>query len=136
VVEATRLSESTAAECRQRFSRAVVAHFDAEHMRIPTVEDLTRIEARYAKLGFPGCIGCLDVASWSWDNCPVTEQGRYRGRDKKPNVRLKVVCDDNLHIWHWFFGVPGSRNDLNILDFSPLFCKVRAGEWPRAAPSF
>jgi Plant transposon protein len=136
VVETTRLSESTAAECRQRFCRAVVARFGAEHMRVPTVDDLTRIEARYAKLGFPGCIGCLDVASWSWDNCPVAEQGRYRGRDKKPNVRLEVVCDDNLHIWHCFFGVPGSRNDLNILDLSPLFCKVRAGEWPPAAPSF
>jgi hypothetical protein len=54
VVEATRLSESTAAECRPRFCRAVVARFGAEHMRVPTVDDLRRIEARYAKLGFPG----------------------------------------------------------------------------------
>jgi hypothetical protein len=58
VVEATGRSESTAAEFRQRFSRAVVARFGAEHMRVPTVDDLTRIEERYAKLGL---LVALDV---------------------------------------------------------------------------
>ena len=33
---------------------------------------------------------------------------------------LEVVVDQNLYIWHIFFGLPGSNNDLNVLDRSLL----------------
>jgi Plant transposon protein len=75
-----------------------------------------------------------NCASWSWDKCPVADQGKYRGRDKKPNVRMEIICDDKLRIWHLFFGVPGSRNDINIMNMSPLFQLIRAGKWPPGKP--
>ena len=52
------------------------------------------IERHYATLGFSGCVGCVDVASWFWDNCPVGWQVLYTGKDKRPCNRLEVVCDD------------------------------------------
>jgi Plant transposon protein len=47
---------------------------------------------------------------------------------------MEVICDDKLRIWHLFFGVPGSRNDINIMNMSPLFQLIRAGKWPPGRP--
>jgi hypothetical protein len=129
-----RLSESTISECLKHFCAAVVNRFASNYLRSSTLEDLQAIEAEYCKLDFPGCIGCLDCVSWSWDKCPVVDQGRYGGRDKNPNVRMEVICDDKLRIWHLFFGVPGSRNDINIVNMSPLFLMIRTGTWPPGKP--
>lgn len=48
--------------------------------------------------------------------------------------RMEVVCDDFLYIWHVMFGTPGSKNDINIMDQSPLFNAVRNGRWPPIRP--
>jgi hypothetical protein len=107
IVEYVRLSESTISDCLKHFCTAVVKRFASEYLRPPTLQDLQEIEAEYCKLGFPGCIGCLDCASWTWDKCPVANQGMYRGREKKPNIRMEVVCDDKLRIWHLFLESQG-----------------------------
>ena len=33
---------------------------------------------------------------------------------------MEAIAYQNLHIWHMFFGLPGSINNLNVLDQSPL----------------
>jgi hypothetical protein len=48
---------------------------------------------------------------------------------------MEVICDESLWIWHAFFGCPGSYNDINILNCSPLFSAVLAGNFPPAAPA-
>jgi hypothetical protein len=97
IVEYVKISESTAAESLKRFCRAVVSKFKAEFLNQPTEEDLRRVEKTYASLGFPGCIGCLDCASWELDKCPVAWQGNHKGKDKKPSCRMEVVCDDSFY---------------------------------------
>jgi hypothetical protein len=47
---------------------------------------------------------------------------------------MEVVCDDYLYIWHLMFGIPGSKNDNNIMNASPLFSNIRAGKWPPYRP--
>jgi len=47
---------------------------------------------------------------------------------------MAAVCDDYLSCWHLNFGVPGSKNDLNILYLSTLFQRIRRGEWPPSQP--
>ena len=37
----------------------------------------------------------------------------------------------DLWIWHAFFGVPGSNNDLNVLNQSTLFTNILQGQAPR-----
>ena len=44
---------------------------------------------------------------------------------------LEVVASQDLHIWHAFFGVAGSNNDLNLLNLSPLFFDALKGEAPQ-----
>jgi Plant transposon protein len=84
VCEYVRTSESTASESLHRFCAAVRKRSEAEWLRRPNADELVAIEQQYATLGFPGCIECVDVASWTWDNCPVGWQGQYTGKDKKP----------------------------------------------------
>jgi Plant transposon protein len=79
VVEVSRLSESTAAQCLKRFSKAVVCSFGNEFLRLPSAVDLSKIEASYCKMGLTGCIGAVDCAGWEWGNCPVAAQGLHRG---------------------------------------------------------
>ena len=58
----------------------------------------------------------------------------FKGKEKVPTVRMEVIADENLHIWHLYFGQPGSRNDVNILDPSPLFHQIRSGRYPPTRP--
>jgi Plant transposon protein len=84
VTEYAHVSESTASNCLKRFCVVVVRGLQAEYLRLPTMHEISEIESQYAALGFPGCIGCADVASWAWDNCPTSWQGMYKRKDGKP----------------------------------------------------
>ena len=52
-----------------------------------------------------------------------------RGTDK-PTIVLEAVASYDLWIWHAFFGAPGTMNDLNILDRSPIFDDIINGIAP------
>ncbi|XP_068309707.1 uncharacterized protein [Pyrus communis] len=54
----------------------------------------------------------------------------FSGRSRKPIVVLEDVASDDTWIWHAFFGVPGSQNDITVLGRSPLFSRLTEGEVP------
>jgi len=60
--------------------------------------------------------------------CPSAEHGQYTGRSNEPSIALEVASDDNLYIWHWYFGEPGGLNDINVWDRSPLLHAMTHGE--------
>lgn len=60
--------------------------------------------------------------------------GQYTGKEGKPTLRLEVVCDDNLCIWHAMFGIPGARNDKSIVNQSTLFNGIRNRKGPPYKP--
>lgn len=134
LVQQTRMSEPQVMQCMKRFVKCVVVELKEEWLRLPTNDEVMDIEERYRKLGFPGCLGAVDCAGWAWDMCPVGEQGMYKGKDKKPTLRMEVWCDDNLHIWSLNFGIPGAKNDRTIMDHSPFFRSLRLGKWPSVRP--
>jgi hypothetical protein len=43
---------------------------------------------------------------------------------------LEAVASQDLWIWHSFFGLPGSLNNINVLQRSPLFQKLKNGTSP------
>jgi hypothetical protein len=55
----------------------------------------------------------------------------YRGHKKEPTIILEVVASKNLWIWHAFFGMPGSHNDINVLQWSPIFAMLAEGQGPQ-----
>ncbi|XP_074370380.1 uncharacterized protein LOC141711669 [Apium graveolens] len=94
-----RIGESNAVECLKRLVS-------------------TMGEAR----GFPGMMGSIDCMHWKWKNCPKAWKGMFMsGHKGVSTIILEAVASTDLWIWHAFFVVAGSNNDINILDRSPVF---------------
>ncbi|KAJ6824636.1 putative nuclease HARBI1 [Iris pallida] len=78
--------------------------------------------------GFPGMLGSLDCMHWAWKNCPTAWAGHYSGRHGGPTIILEAVASYDLWIWHAYFGLPGSNNDINVLQSSNLFDELAQGK--------
>jgi hypothetical protein len=128
--EYVRIAESTAIESLRRIVVAVVDIFEDNYLRSPNEADTTRLLALSEQTGFRGKLGSIDCMHWPWKNCPMQLQGQYKGHMEKPTIILEVVASNDLWIWHAFFGIPGSRNDINVLHRSPLFDKLAQGRAP------
>ena len=48
---------------------------------------------------------------------------------------MEAVASYDLWIWHAFFGPPGTLNDINVLDRSPVFDDIIQGKAPQVTYS-
>lgn len=129
--ENLRMGESTILQCLSHFCKGVMSNFGSKYLRRPTSEDTHRLLHIGEARGFPGMLGSLDCMHWEWKNCPVAWQGQYtRGDQGKSTVMLEAVASHDLWIWHAYFGIAGSNNDLNVLYQSTLFTEVVQGRAP------
>ena len=126
-----RIGESTALESLRRFVVAVVQVFGPEYMRLPNEQDTARLLAIGESRGFSRMLGSIDCMHWTWKNCPVSWHGMYRGHKKEPTIILEAVASKDLWIWHAFFGMLGSHNDINVLQRSPIFARHAEGDGPQ-----
>ncbi|XP_062206263.1 uncharacterized protein LOC133908286 [Phragmites australis] len=129
--ECLRLGESTIIESMRRFVNAVVQVFGDEYLRSPNEEDTARLLAINSRRGFLGMLGSVDCMHWRWKNCPTTWAGSYTGHVNAPTIILEAVASQDLWIWHAFFGMPGSLNDINVLHRSHLLDDLAAGQAPK-----
>lgn len=132
VDEYINIGESTTLECVKRFCRAIVQIFSDHYLRPPNNNDVERLLYIGRKRGFPGMLGSLDCMHWKWKNCPTAWAGQYAGRSGKPTIILEIIADYDLWIWHAYFGMPGSNNDINVLERSHLFSDLARGIAPPA----
>ena len=75
-------------------------------------------------------LGSLDCMHWTWKNCPTAYHGQYVGKEKEPTIILEAIASYDTWIWHAFFGLPGTLNDINVLDRSPVFQSIQDGTLP------
>jgi hypothetical protein len=129
--EYIRIGESTALETLRKFVVSIVEVFGPEYMRLLNEQDTARLLAIGATRGFPSILGSIDCMYWNWKNCPTAWHGMYRGYKKEPTIILEAVASKDLWIWHAFFGMPGSHNDINMLQRSPIFARLAEGEGPQ-----
>jgi hypothetical protein len=116
------VSKTFARECCYEFDNVIRMIYQNEFLRLPTAFDLQNITKLHkAKHKVDGMIGSLDCTHTYWKNCPTAWQGSYTGRPDVPSIVLEAVADYNLFFWHVSYGYPGTYNDLNILNLSPLF---------------
>ncbi|KAI3746155.1 hypothetical protein L6452_08578 [Arctium lappa] len=127
--EYVRIGESTSIECLKNFCRGVIEVFGPTYLRRPNDEDVARILHLHEEHhGFPGMLGSIDCMHWAWKNCPVAWHGQFtRGDHGVPTIMLETVASQDLWIWHAYFGVAGSNNDINVLNQSTLFNDVLQG---------
>uniref|UniRef100_A0A0D3CD62 Myb-like domain-containing protein n=1 Tax=Brassica oleracea var. oleracea TaxID=109376 RepID=A0A0D3CD62_BRAOL len=64
-------------------------------------------------------------------NCPTAWNGKYSRGSGKPTIVLEAVALYDLWIWHAFFGLLGTLNDINVLDRSPVFDDMINGQAPQ-----
>ncbi|XP_010478058.1 PREDICTED: uncharacterized protein LOC104757053 [Camelina sativa] len=131
VDEYLRLTETTSHKCLLHIVEGVINLFGDEYLRRPTAEDLQRLLNIGEHRGFPRMIGSIDCMHWEWKNCPTAWKGQYTRGSGKPSIVLEAVASQDLWIWHAFFGPPGSLNDINVLDRSPVFDDILEGRAPR-----
>ncbi|XP_028097255.1 uncharacterized protein LOC114297094 [Camellia sinensis] len=124
VDEYIRIRESTAIAALNFFTRSIVATYEAVYLRSPNEADVARLLQDGEQRGFPGMLGSLDCMHWRWDKCLSAHAGAYTRHYHKPTVVLEAVASYDLWIWHAFFGMPGSLNDITVLDRSPLFTEL------------
>lgn len=125
-----RMGESTILKCLREFAGTLISVYGAEYLRPPNEQELQHILAMNSTRGFPGMLGSIDCMHWEWRNCPTSWHGMYRGHEGKFTIMLEVVAMQDLRIWHAYFGLPGSHNDINVLHRSPVFDDVANGRAP------
>ena len=54
----------------------------------------------------------------------------YCGHIREPSIILEAVASYDLQIWHSFFGLPRSNNDINVLEWSHVFFELAQGHAP------
>ncbi|KAM6553080.1 hypothetical protein CsatB_013842 [Cannabis sativa] len=104
--EYIKIGESTTLESLKRFCRAVVEVFGAHYLRSPNAHDVARL-------------------------LHIGERRGFRGNGS-PTIILEAVANYDLWIWHAYFGLPGSNNDINVLEASHLFANLAEGIAPPA----
>ncbi|KAK2648264.1 hypothetical protein Ddye_015753 [Dipteronia dyeriana] len=122
-----KIGESTTIESLKRFCRAVVDEFTGEYLRSPNATDVARLLCIGKDRGFSEMLGSLDCMHWKWKNYPTAWAGQYAGRSGSPAIILEAVADYDLWIWHAYFGLPGTNNDINVLEASHLFSNLAKG---------
>ncbi|XP_035814910.1 uncharacterized protein [Zea mays] len=130
VDEYVRIRESTAHEALKHFCTAVQTAFAPYYLRAPNAEDIARLLQVSESRGFPGMFGSVDCMHWEWRNCPSSWKGMFTGRGKHPTMILEAIASYDLWIWHAYFGLPGSCNDINVPHRSNLFQRHLSGDTP------
>ncbi|XP_020963991.1 uncharacterized protein LOC107611553 [Arachis ipaensis] len=95
------IGESTTIECLEKFVEGVISVFEDEYLRKPNPNDVQRLLQMAEGRGFPGMY-----------------MSGYHG---VATILLEVVASSDIWIWHAFFRVSGSNNDINVFDRSPVF---------------
>ncbi|GJU35641.1 ALP1-like protein [Tanacetum coccineum] len=74
----------------------------------------------------------IDCTKWSCAQCPTTYRAQFSKGDSgsEPFILLEVVVSQDLWIWHVFFGVAGSNNDVNVLRQSIVLTDLKVGKAP------
>jgi hypothetical protein len=101
-----------------KFCAAIVQH-EADVWLCPpsTEQDIEKAVDMYAKRGFPGCIGSVDVVHVPWDRCPAALASSFIGKEGYPTVAYEVTVRHDKWIMAASRGFAGSWNDKTIVKY-------------------
>ena len=123
-----RTSESTVMKCMKRFCVAVRAKFGEYHLRQPTRLDFLKQLGINSARGFPGMFASLDCMHYEWKKLSGCLARRLWKQGGQMIHHTRSGCGSkSIHMAH-FSGLPGSNNELNVLDRSPLIYDMLVGE--------
>ncbi|KAI8011836.1 hypothetical protein LOK49_LG06G03430 [Camellia lanceoleosa] len=126
-----KIGENIAIESLQRFVRTVFTIFSDVYLRTPNKDDIAKLLEVGKNRGFPRMLRSIDCMYWKWKNCPTAWIGMYCGHIHEPTIILETVTFYDLWIWHVFFGLPRSHNDISVLECSSVFFFLAEGRAPQ-----
>ena len=121
------MGEETARCCLVEFLDCFLEKYEEQYLKFDLLEVVKENERVH---GVPGLLGSLDCTHVDWFQCPTGHRGSYQGRSGKPSIILEAVGDCHRRVVHFFWGVPGAQNDINVLRSSRLIDKFLTGEYP------
>jgi hypothetical protein len=124
------IGERIAMDSFVHFIKAIILIFYGQYLASLNPNDIARLLAVGESRGFPGMLGSIDCMHWKWKNCPNAWKGMHSSHIHKPTIILEAVASNDLWIWHTFFGLPGSHNDINVLERSNVFANLAEGRAP------
>ena len=122
--ECLRLSRMVIAKSTKLLMKFIVRQWGPAYLRRPSQDELNNIMERNKERGIPRCMGSLDYCHWEWHQCLTGMAGAYHRRKGQRSVVVESVCDEGLWMWPLFVGAPGSINDINVMQQSPLYLDV------------
>ena len=130
------LSESVLHESFEQFLSLIKQHFAKDYLnRQPSSSEKEHALKKNAARNFPGCFASWDCKHFNWENCPKAWEGQFRGKEGVTTLVLEAICDPDLYIWFFFFGQPGTLNDINILDKSSIVGAMVNGSFDFSCPA-
>ncbi|XP_042005683.1 uncharacterized protein LOC121754377 [Salvia splendens] len=132
--EYLQMGETITLETLRQFCRGIKDIFGPEYLRKPNADECQRLIHMHGTVNhFPWMLGSIDCMHWEWRNCPVAWKGQFTSgfKGRHPTMILEAVADYHLRIWHAYFDVAGSNNDINVLQSSHLFNDECRGEGPQ-----
>ncbi|KAI3776682.1 hypothetical protein L1987_46470 [Smallanthus sonchifolius] len=109
--------------------------YGKEFLRRPTSHDVAFLyNAHEEKHGIPGILGSIDCTHFVWRMCSTRLHGQYiRSDHQYTTIMLEAMASNDLWFWHVFCGPPGSNNDINVLQKSPIFTNEQLGTAPKCS---
>jgi len=115
------MSATLARACFLNFINDMTTLWCGEYLSMPSGYQIKQLTNLHEKVhGVPGLLGSLDCMHCRWHQCPKAYHGAFQGSKGCPTIVMETVSDFNMYFWHVAFGFPGSLNDLNILNLSPI----------------
>ena len=109
------------------FTKNFVKHFFNDYINIPTGTKLKDVMNVYAKLGFPGAIGSMDVTHVKWERCPLSLKNKCKGKESFSSLAFQCVVNHQRYIMHASDDFFGSANDKTVSRYDTFPRKLMNG---------
>ncbi len=111
--EYCKIRENTSHECLKCLLKTIKGVFELEFLKQLTQGDFDKQMKVNAYRGWLGMFASLDYVHYHWKNCHVAWQCFFIDKDGNKSIILEVIANQRLWIWHAYFDLPTSNNDLN-----------------------
>ena len=108
----------------EKFLMGIIEIFGEEYLRRPSEDDIACLLAIADHHDFCCNIGKFRLHALEIERLSNTA---WLVSSKKPVLVVETIASGDTWIWHAFFGIPSTTNDIAIVNRSPLFKELYAG---------
>ena len=98
VVEILKTGLITVNRTFKQFVKSYSDLYYTSYVYVPEGEELDAVEKVYRYMGFPGCVGSMDVTHLHWGGCPKHLTKHCVGRYGHPTLAFNFICSHSRYI--------------------------------------